>query len=103
VIDKFHEEGHTTCSSASFSSSYSKHHELHGLNTELAESGNSELARIRLIISYMTEANAILFIATFLFVRNRLRFLNTNPELAKQIEREKADRTRHLKPFILNV
>jgi hypothetical protein len=45
----------------------SKHHELHGLNTELAVSGNSELARIRLIISYMTEANAILFIATFLF------------------------------------
>jgi hypothetical protein len=99
VVDRFHEQGHKTCSPASRASSYDRHPLLHDLNTQLAESGNSELSKFRTSVSYMKESNAILNVGAFLMARNRVLYLQARPELAKKVTVEEKSSTKYLKRF----
>ena len=102
VVDRFHEKGHKSCSPASRASTFERHPVLHDLNTQLAESGNAELARLRTSVSYMKESNAILNVGAFLMARNRQLFLAARPQLAKKVQVEVRDQSQYLKKYKIN-
>ncbi|KAJ7576048.1 hypothetical protein C8J56DRAFT_1062435 [Mycena floridula] len=76
MVDAFHAQGHTKCSSASMVQNYSKVDPcLDGVNSSAAECGNGMLGRIRKSMSYMGQQRAILYTKVFLSVVNRVKIL----------------------------
>ncbi|KAL0573345.1 hypothetical protein V5O48_008609 [Marasmius crinis-equi] len=74
LIDKFHESGHSKCSSACGSANYSStDSSLEKVNSSAAECGNSGIARIRKSVSYMRQNRAILYTKVFLSIWNRAK------------------------------
>ncbi|KAJ7590570.1 hypothetical protein C8J56DRAFT_1133966 [Mycena floridula] len=76
MVDAFHAQGHTKCSSASMVQNYSKvDPRLDGVNSSAAECGNGVLGCIRKSVSYMGQQRAILYTKVFLSVVNRVKIL----------------------------
>lgn len=91
VIDEMHANGHSSCSQACFLSNYMQTRpNLLAVNSSAAECSNSGLNRIRKSVSYMNEANAILYTHTFLSVWNRRRERGFQKEADEQALRFEA-------------
>ena len=74
AIDEMHSNGHSSCSQSCFLANYMQTRtDLKPVNSSAAECSNSGLNRIRKSMSYMTEANAILYTQTYIAVWNRKR------------------------------
>jgi Kyakuja-Dileera-Zisupton transposase len=91
VIDEMHAKGHSSCSQACFLSNYMQTRpDLLPVNSSAAECSNSGLNRIRKSVSYMNEANAILYTHTFLSVWNRRRERGFQKEADEQAQKFEA-------------
>jgi Kyakuja-Dileera-Zisupton transposase len=90
VIDEMHSSGHSSCAQSSFLANYMQTNAaLLGVNSSAGECGNSGLNRIRKSVSYMNEANAILYTHTYLSAWNRSierDFLKAADEQAKRLQ-----------------
>ncbi|KAJ7591940.1 hypothetical protein C8J56DRAFT_1046298 [Mycena floridula] len=76
MVDAFHAQGHTKCSSASMVQNYSKvDPRLDGVNSSAAECGNGVLGQIRKSVSYMGQQRAILYTKVILSAVNRVKIL----------------------------
>ncbi|KAJ7781850.1 hypothetical protein DFH07DRAFT_728868 [Mycena maculata] len=74
LTDDFHSVGHTKCSPAAFLKSHCNvDPRLSHINSSAGECGNSGIACIRKSVSYMSQAQAILYSKVFLSIWNRLR------------------------------
>ncbi|KAJ7591272.1 hypothetical protein C8J56DRAFT_1047478 [Mycena floridula] len=74
LVDGFHSQGHTKCSTASMIKTYSKvDPRLAMVNSSAAECGNGVLGRVRKSLSYMSQRRAVIFTKVFMCVTNRIR------------------------------
>ena len=74
LINGFHANGHTKCSTAAFLKSYSKvDPQLGQVNSSAAECGNSVMACIQKSVSYMSQSRAILYMKVFLSCSNWMK------------------------------
>ncbi|KAJ7595956.1 hypothetical protein C8J56DRAFT_1043056 [Mycena floridula] len=74
LVDGFHSQGHTKCSTASMIKTYSKvDPRLAMVNSSAAECGNGILGRVRKLLSYMGQRRAVIFTKVFMCVTNRVR------------------------------
>ncbi|KAI8828766.1 hypothetical protein BC829DRAFT_363909, partial [Chytridium lagenaria] len=71
MIDDFHSNAHRGCSAASHAKHYRQHKGVGDLNTSYTESANHKMGIMRNMVSYMTEAHAIMAIQTFVCMANR--------------------------------
>jgi hypothetical protein len=91
VIDEMHANGHSNCSQACFLSNYMQTNlDLLAVNSSAAECSNSGLNRICKSVSYMSKANAVLYMYTFLSVWNRRRERGFQKQADEQSERFEA-------------
>ena len=87
VIDEMHANGHSSCSQACFLSNYMQTcPDLQPVYSSAAECSNSGLDQIRKSVSYMNEANAIIYTHTYISVWNRRREIGFQKQADKQAE-----------------
>ncbi|KXN92079.1 hypothetical protein AN958_09782 [Leucoagaricus sp. SymC.cos] len=71
MIDHFHAHDHTKCAPACFASTYAEVNlDVAQINTSTVERGNSLIAHIRKLVSYMTQHRAIICTKIFLSIIN---------------------------------
>ena len=76
LTDRLHAQQHNACSPATHTSNWANSiPELARLNTQVAESGNSGLRRIKKVVSYCNQQHAILYTGTYINIRNRIAFI----------------------------